>query len=246
MILQGDCLEIMPSFPNKHFNMIFCDLPFGTTQNAWDSILPLDQLWNQYKRIIKDGGVIALYAQTPFDKILGASNLEMLKYEWIWEKQKATGFLNARKAPLKAHENILIFYKGSPTYNPQMTPGEPYDKGIRKAGNGNGTYGNFVVNPIINETGDRFPRSVIKFKTADAEGEIFHPTQKPIGLSEYFIKTYTNEGESVLDNTAGSGSVGVACMNTNREFTLIEKEKKYFDHCVRRTTVDYKYQMKLF
>lgn len=214
--------------------MILCDLPYGTTQNKWDSIIPLDKLWVQYERIIKEDGCIALFAQTPFDKVLGCSNLKNLKYEWIWEKQKSTGFLNARRAPLKAHENILIFYKKLPNYNPQMTKGQPYNKGIRKNGNGNGTYGNFNAALIVNVTGDRFPRTVLKFKTADAEGKIIHPTQKPVALCEYLIKTYTNEKQIVLDNCIGSGTTAVACININRNFIGIEKEEIYYNKANER------------
>lgn len=228
-IYHGDCLELMPQISDGSIDMILCDLPYGTTQNKWDSIIPLEKLWEEYKRIIKTNGAIVLTAQTPFDKVLGCSNLEWLKYELIWEKSKATGFLNAKKIPLKAHENILIFYKQQPTYNPQMTKGEPYNKGFIKAQNGNGTYGTFDAKLRLNETGDRFPRSVMYFKTSEAEGEVIHPTQKPVALFEYLIKTYTNENEIVLDNCAGSCTTAIACKNTNRNFICIEKEEKYFN-----------------
>ena len=228
-IIQGDCLKLMPLLPDKSIDMILCDLPYGTTRNKWDSIINLDLLWKQYVRIIKDNGAIILTAQTPFDKVLGCSNLEMLKYELIWEKSKATGFLNAKKIPLKAHENILIFYKQQPTYNPQMTKGEPYNKGFIKAQNGNGTYGDFDAKLRLNESGDRFPRSVFYFKTSEAEGKVLHPTQKPVALFEYLIKTYTNEGEIVLDNCAGSFTTAIACINTNRKYICMEKEEKYFN-----------------
>ena len=158
----------------------------------------------------------------------------MLKYELIWEKSKATGFLNAKKIPLKAHENILIFYKKQPTYNPQMTKGQPYNKGFIKGQNGNGTYGNFNAKLRLNESGDRFPRSVLYFKTSEAEGKVIHPTQKPIALFEYLVKTYTNEGETVLDNCIGSGTTAIACKNTNRNFIGIEKEQEYFDLATNR------------
>ncbi len=225
----GDCLVEMDKINDKSVDMILCDLPYGTTQNKWDAVISFPELWRQYKRIIKDNGAIVLMAQTPFDKVLGCSNLEMLKYELIWEKSKATGFLNAKKIPLKAHENILVFYKKQPTYNPQMTRGEPYNKGFIKAQNGNGTYGNFNAKLRLNKSGDRFPRSVTYFKTSEAEGEVLHPTQKPISLMEYLIKTYTNEGETVLDNCMGSGTTGVACKKTGRNFIGIEKDEKYFE-----------------
>lgn len=241
----GDCLELMPLIADKTIDMILCDLPYGTTQNKWDSIIDLPKLWSEYKRVIKDNGAIVLTAQTPFDKVLGCSNLEMLKYELIWEKSKATGFLNAKKIPLKAHENILIFYKQQPTYNPQMTKGEPYNKGFIKAQNGNGTYGNFDAKLRLNESGDRFPRSVFYFKTSEAEGKVIHPTQKPIALFEYLIKTYTNEGEIVLDNCIGSGTTAIACKNTNRNFIGMEKGQEYFDLATKRID-DHKQNLLLF
>lgn len=241
----GDCLELMPLIADKTIDMILCDLPYGTTQNKWDSIIDLPKLWSEYKRVIKDNGAIVLTAQTPFDKVLGCSNLEMLKYELIWEKSKATGFLNAKKIPLKAHENILIFYKQQPTYNPQMTKGEPYNKGFIKAQNGNGTYGNFDAKLRLNESGDRFPRSVFYFKTSEAEGKVIHPTQKPIALFEYLIKTYTNEGETVLDNCIGSGTTAIACKNTNRKFIGMEKGQEYFDLATKRID-DHKPNLLLF
>lgn len=241
----GDCLELMPLIADKTIDMILCDLPYGTTQNKWDSIIDLPKLWSEYKRVIKDNGAIVLTAQTPFDKVLGCSNLEMLKYELIWEKSKATGFLNAKKIPLKAHENILIFYKKQPTYNPQMTKGEPYNKGFIKAQNGNGTYGNFDAKLRLNESGDRFPRSVFYFKTSEAEGKVMHPTQKPVALFEYLIKTYTNEGETVLDNCIGSGTTAIACKNTNRNFIGMEKGQEYFDLATKRID-DHKPNLLLF
>jgi site-specific DNA-methyltransferase (adenine-specific) len=233
-IYLGDCLELMPFITDKSIDMILCDLPYGTTQNKWDSIIDLPKLWSEYKRVIKDNGAIVLTAQTPFDKVLGYSNLEMLKYELIWEKSKATGFLNAKKIPLKAHENILIFYKQQPTYNPQMTKGEPYNKGFIKAQNGNGTYGNFDAKLRLNESGDRFPRSVFYFKTSEAEGKVVHPTQKPVALFEYLIKTYTNKGETVLDNCIGSGTTAIACKNIGCNFIGIEKGQEYFDLATNR------------
>lgn len=227
-MIKGDCLDIMPIIEDKSIDMILADLPFNTTQNKWDCYIDLPKLWIQYERIIKDNGAILLFAQTPFDKILGCSNLKLLKYEWIWEKSKATGFLNAKKFPLKAHENILVFYKHPHIYNPQMTKGEPYNKGLIKAQNGNGSYSNFNEKLRKNDSGDRLPRDIIYFKTAEAEGKTIHQTQKPVALLEYFIKTYTNENMLVLDNCAGSFSTGVACSNTNRDFILIEKDHDIF------------------
>lgn len=235
-LFNADCFDIFPQIKDKSIDLVLCDLPYGTTQCKWDSVLDLSKLWEQYERIIKNNGAIVLTAQTPFDKVLGASNLKLLKYEWIWEKQKATRFLDCRKRPLQAHENVLVFAKNQPLYNPQMTQGEPYDKGFRRT-NADKTqaeiYGTFKGARIINKTGLRFPRTVQKFNTAEGDGK-FHPTQKPISLMEFIVKTYTNEGDLVLDNTFGSGTTAVACRNTNRRFVGMEKEKKYFDIAVQR------------
>lgn len=233
-IKQGDCLELMKDIPDGSIDMILCDLPYGTTKNKWDSIIPLDELWEQYERIIKDKGCIALFAQTPFDKVLGVSNLKLLKYEWIWEKDNGTGFLNAKKMPLKIHENILIFYKNTPIYNPQMRKGfksYSYSKeniSSTNYGNSNGTNG------IIKNEGDRYPIDIIQFKR---DKNKLHPTQKPVSLLEYLIKTYTKEGETVLDNCMGSGSTGVACQNTNRNFIGFELDEKYFNIAKERLGV---------
>jgi len=221
-LLQGDCLELMKDIPDGSIDMILCDLPYGTTQNKWDSIIPLDALWEQYKRICK--GAIVLTAQTPFDKVLGCSNLEMLKYEWIWRKDSGTGFLNAKKAPLKDHENVLVFYKTPPIYNPQMRTGfKPYicKQGATKSQN----YGE-QTGAVTQSNGERYPLTVIEFKR---DKDKVHPTQKPVALMEYLIKTYTNEGETVLDNCMGSGTTGVACINTNRKFIGIEMDETYFN-----------------
>ncbi len=222
-LLLGDCLEILPKFQDKCFDMILCDLPYATTQNKWDSLIPLNQLWEQYERLIKDNGAIVLTAQTPFDKVLGSSNLPLLKYEWIWEKSKATGHLNAKKMPMKAHENILVFYKKMPTYNPQMRRGEPYK--ARGGKTKTETYGKHAA--VRNDSdGLYYPRSVLQFAS---EMRPIHPTQKPLELFEYLIKTYTNENETVLDNCAGSGTTAVAAINTNRNYVCIEKDEAYFE-----------------
>jgi site-specific DNA-methyltransferase (adenine-specific) len=231
-LMQGDCLELMKDIQDKSIDMILCDLPYGTTRNKWDSIIPLEPLWEQYKRIIKDNGAIVLTAQTPFDKVLGASNLDMLRYEWIWEKTESTGFLNAKKMPLKKHENILVFYKKLPTYNPQFTKGTPYS--YQKDGISSDNYGDSKgTNKIINE-GKRYPVSIITFK----KDKGLHPTQKPVALCEYLIKTYTNEGETVLDNCMGSGTTGVACKNLNRNFIGIELDEEYFKIAKERIGVE--------
>lgn len=220
---QGDCLELMKDIPDNSVDMILCDLPFGTTKNSWDSVVPLDDLWNEYRRIAKHNAAICLFAQTPFDKILGANNLKMLKYEWIWQKDNGTGFLNAKKMPLKIHENILVFYSQLPTYHPQMRTGfKPYSQ---KSGRGSSNYGK-QVSVVTDNNGERYPIDVLIFKRDKGK---YHPTQKPVALLEYLIKTYTNEGEVVLDNCMGSGSTGVACVNTNRNFIGMELENNYFE-----------------
>lgn len=192
-LLLGDCLQLMPDIPDGSIDMILCDLPYGTTRNKWDCIIDLDAMWKQYKRIIKSNGCIALFAQTPFDKVLGSSNLKMLKYEWIWEKTESTGFLNAKKMPLKAHENILIFYDKPPTYNPQFTyDGKPYK--YEKSHIGSSNYGNSSrTNGVIENDGRRYPKSIIRFKK-DKQKTALHPTQKPVALMEYLIRTYSEGG----------------------------------------------------
>ena len=198
--------------------------PYGTTRNKWDSVIDLDLLWKQYERIIKDNGAIVLFAQVPFNIMLGASNLKLLKYEWIWEKPQGTGFLNAKKMPLKSHENILVFYKKLPTYNPQMV-GDEVRKIKRNQRKKINNYENFIDEKESVYIG-RYPKDILKF---NKDKEKIHPTQKPVGLLEYLIKTYTNDGETVLDNCMGSGSTGIACLNTNRKFIGIELDEKYFE-----------------
>ena len=226
-IFNGDCLEIMKSISDKSIDLILCDLPYGTTRNKWDSIIPLDKLWEQYERIIKDNGAILLFAQTPFAQQLGASNLKLLKYEWIWDKKRVTGFLNSKKMPMKRHENILVFYKKLPTYNPQLTKGKPYHT-HNKAPSTN--YNSFETNYETKNDGWRFPVDIQEFSPETG----LHPTQKPVALLEYFIKTYSNELDTVLDNCMGSGSTGVAALNINRRFIGIEKDEKYFEIAKKR------------
>ena len=224
-IYNEDCLEGMKRIDDKSIDMILCDLPYGTTQNKWDSVIPLDELWKEYKRIIKDNGVIVLTSQGIFTAKLMLSNEKWFKYKLVWVKSKATNFLNAKKQPLRKHEDICVFYNKQPQYNPQMTEGEPYDKGVRK-NQLTGSYGDF--NPVhVKSEGMRYPTDVVYFKTAESEGKVYHPTQKPVALFEYLIKTYTDEGETVLDNCIGSGTTAVACLNTNRNFIGFEKEEKY-------------------
>lgn len=220
---QGDCLEIMKDIPDKSIDLILCDLPYGTTRNKWDSVIPIDKLWEQYERIIKQNGAIVLFSQMPFSAELVHSNLKLFKYEWIWQKDNGTGFLNAKKMPLKIHENILVFYKKLPIYNPQMRKGfKPYKC---KQGRHSTNYGNYEQGYITKSNGDRYPIDIINLKKDVG----LHPTQKPVALLEYLIKTYTNENDLVLDNCMGSGSTGVACKNLNRNFIGIELDEKYFN-----------------
>lgn len=222
-VFNEDCLIGMQRIPSGSVDMVLCDLPYGTTQNKWDSVIPMDALWAQYKRIVKDNGAIVLTAQTPFDKVLGASNLGMLRYEWIWQKNKATGHLNSKKMPLKEHENILVFYKNLPVYNPQGIV--KLDEPVVRKGKDNGTnYGKSDKDALRHFT--NYPRDVLRF---DSVAATVHPTEKPVALFEYLIRTYTNKGDTVLDNCMGSGTTAVACVNTKRNFIGFELDKGYYD-----------------
>ena len=239
-LMNADCFDILPHIEDKSIDAIICDLPYGTTHCKWDSILDLNKLWEQYKRIIKENGVVILFAQTPFDKVLGCSNLEWLKYEWIWEKPQATGYFNAKKMPMKAHENILVFYNKTPKFNPQKTEGhKPVNTYTKKAEVCNKTEVYGKVKQDISGGGetDRYPRSVQIFSSDKQKTKLdgtIHPTQKPVALLEMLIKSYTDEGDMVLDNTMGSGTTNLACVKLNRKSIGIEKEKQYYDIAVRR------------
>lgn len=226
-IYLEDCLIGMQRIADKSVDMILCDLPYGTTACKWDTIIPFDALWQQYERIIKDNGAIVLTASQPFTTAVIASNMKLFKYCWVWEKTRGTGHLNSKKMPLKNHEDIMVFYKMQPQYNPQMLKGKPYKvKGKKKPiKQGEDKYtGNFYRSDIINE-GSRFPLSVISF---NSESSTIHPTQKPVALFEYLIKTYTNEGETVLDNCMGSGTTAIACINTDRNYIGFEMDATYY------------------
>jgi len=236
----------MAGIPNKAIDMILCDLPYGTTQNKWDSVIDLAQLWKQYERIIKDNGAIVLTAQGVFTAKLILSNENLFKYKIVWIKSKSTNFLNAKKQPLRKHEDICIFYKKQADYTPQMTEGEAYDKGYRKD-QLTGSYGDFK-SKRIKSGGERYPTDVIAFeeqdlddfvyfKTAEAEGPVVHPTQKPIELGRYLIKTYTKPGDIVLDNACGSGSFLLSAILENRQFIGIEKNEDVVLHKVN--PIDY-------
>jgi site-specific DNA-methyltransferase (adenine-specific) len=225
-LIQGDCLEVMKALPDKSVNMILTDLPYGTTQCKWDVIIPLELLWMQYKRIIKANGVIVLTATQPFTSVLIMSNIEMFKYCWVWRKNKSTGFLNAKKQPLRQTEDVAVFYSGQPIYNPIKTIGhKPVNKFYtRTNGEGLGRIGKISGGGAT----DRYPTNVIDISVVNNDSkDRYHPAQKPVELFEYLIKTYTNEGDLVLDSCAGSGTTGVACRNTNRNYILIEKEPEY-------------------
>lgn len=231
---NGDCLEYMRrEIPSQSIDFILCDLPYGITQNQWDCPIDLIELWKQYIKIIKPHGCIALFAQSPFDKILACSNFKMYQYEWVIEKTKATGHLNAKKRPMKAHENVLIFYKNLPTYNPQMTDGHSPMHSYVKHKDDGFCYGATKTGISGGGSTTRYPRDVLKFKW-DTQKSALHPTQKPVALCEYMIKTYTNKGELVLDNCMGSGSTGVAAVNNERNFIGIELDVAYYDTAVQR------------
>ena len=224
----GDCLELMKNMPDKSVDMILCDLPYGTTACKWDTVIPFEPLWEQYNRIIKDNGAIVLFGSEPFSSKLRMSNLKMFKYDWVWKKTMASNFALCKKQPFKKHEMVSVFYKKQPTYNPQMEVGEPYvDK--RQSGKRNVSVGTSDgINRLpINNIGIRYPSSVQEFSNGN-NGNV-HPTQKPVALLEYLIKTYTNENETVLDNCMGSGSTGVACVNIDRKFIGIELDNTYFE-----------------
>lgn len=233
----GDCLDVMPTLADKSIDAIICDLPYGTTACKWDSILPLNELWMEYKRIVKDNGAIILTASMPFTAKLVSSNYEMFKHEWIWEKHKGSNFASLKYQPMKEHESVLVFCKKTPTYKAIMQErkggGLSRTKyGFSRSENSESEVMNFTPKHAIHNGNNplRYPSSIQKFNCEVGS----HPTQKPVELIKYLIKTYTNEGDTVLDNCMGSGTTGVACENTNRRFIGIEKERNYFDISVNR------------
>jgi site-specific DNA-methyltransferase (adenine-specific) len=236
-ILLGDCLELMKDIPNGSIDMILCDLPYGTTACKWDTIIPFDKLWEQYKRIVKPNGAIILFGSQPFTTDLIMSNRDWFKYELIWDKDRPTGFPEANKKPLKVHENICVFYAKQPTYNPIKWKGRPNNAQTRgnKAIDKTVERGKMPVfnNSSVDLSGDKFPISIV-YEKKIAPTKYLHPTQKPLELIEYLIKTYTNEGELILDNCAGSGTTAIACLNTKRQFIVMEKEQKYYDIILKR------------
>ncbi len=234
-IYKGDCLELMPKLlDNKSIDMIFCDLPYGTTQCKWDSVIDLDKLWKEYKRVIKDNGIIVLFASQPFTSILVSSNLKMFKYSFTWDKITKTNHLNAKKQPLRQVEDICVFYKKQPTYNPQ---------GLIKC-----EVSNFRPNHFKYKKGEKvygeqkkhsnkssytnYPSNLLQYSNGNHNS--LHPTQKPLSLIEYIIKTYTNDGDLILDNTCGSGTTGLGAKNLNRNYIMMEQDPKYYEIACKR------------
>ena len=222
-VVQGDTIAKMKEIPDNSVDLLLVDLPYGTTQNKWDSVIPLPDLWEQYHRVVKENGAMIFTASGMFTAKLILSNPKDYKYNYTWIKSKATNFLNAKKQPLRKHEDILVFYRKQPTYNPQMTSGSAYSKGIRKD-QITGSYGDFRP-VLVKSKGKRYPVDVLYFKTAEAEGKVVHPTQKPVSLGRYLIRTFSNPGDVVLDNTSGSGSFLVAALQEGRNFIGIEKNE---------------------
>ena len=231
VIYNEDCLIGMQRIPDKSVDMILCDLPYGVTSCDWDNVIPFEPLWGQYKRIIKDNGAIVLTASQPFTSALVMSNIKMFKYEWIWHKSKCGSAFTSKFRPQQKHENIIVFGNGKTKYNPQMVLGEPYYR--KRKSNKNGLKPNNHKLGVISESetinnGERYPETVQYFQQKWRRQDQIHPCQKPVALFEYLIKTYTNEGETVLDNCMGSGTTAIACMNTNRNFIGFEMDKTYY------------------
>lgn len=221
----GDCLDILPSIENNSVDLILVDLPYEITAAAFDVLIPLEPLWEQYNRIAKENAAMVFTASQPFTTVLISSNIQNFRYEWIWEKPQGTNPMAAKYQPLKSHETIAVFYRKSPTYNPQMTISTPYSGFNSKNKKIGEVYGDLKSKHRDNPEGTRYPKTVLRFKQEKG----LHPTQKPVPLMEYMIKTYTNEGDVVLDNAFGSGTTGVAAKKTGRQFIGIELDKKYFE-----------------
>lgn len=230
----GDCLDIMKFIGDSTIDLILCDLPYGVTKNKWDSVIDMKKLWGEYERVIKDNGAIVLFGQDKFSAKLMLSNEKLHRYNLIWEKTTPTGHLNAKKMPLRSHEDLLVFYKKLPTYNPQKTTGHErkvstaHHKRFSKQTTNYGEHGLTTY-----DSTERYPKSVLKFAT-DKQKVALHPTQKPLALMEYLIATYTNEGETVLDNCAGSGTTGLAAKNLNRNYIMIENDEINYKTCIKR------------
>ncbi len=233
-ILNGDCLELMDFIPNASIDMILCDLPYGTTACKWDTVIDFTKLWAQYERIIKPNGAIVLFGSEPFSSLLRTSNLKRYKYDWVWDKKNSGGGLLAKIQPLKVCELISVFSYGAAPYYPQMTKGILRNK--KSGGSKKGSVNGYIPAHSEDKRNDEyFPKNIIEFSNAVQKGKT-HPTQKPVALFEYLIKTYTNAGDLVLDNCAGSGTTAIACINTNRKFIVMEQDEKYFDIMKARIT----------
>lgn len=237
MLYEGDCLEEMRRIADHSIDLILCDLPYGTTQNKWDSVIPLDRLWEEYERVLKPNGVVALTSQGIFTAKLILSREQWFRYKFVWVKSKPTNFLNARRQPLRQHEDICIFYRRQPDYRPVMWQSTPYNKGVRKA-QYTGSYGDFKP-VIVKSDGERYPTDTLYCKTAESEsgGRVWHPTQKPVALGRYLIRMYTRPGEVVLDNAFGSGSFLVAAAMEGRRYIGIEKNQEV--HLFKKHRIDY-------
>jgi DNA modification methylase len=228
MLLLGDCLERMGEIPNGSVDMVLCDLPYGTTACKWDAVIPFEPLWAHYRRVTKPNAAIVLTASQPFTTALISSNREDFRYCWVWDKTKGGNFALAKKQPMKSHEDVCVFYRRQPTYNPTME----IRGNVRKKGGGKAS-DNFGIVPTVSFNNTYYPKTIVQFSTG-SRTDHWHPTQKPIALMEYLIRTYTNEGETVLDNTMGSGTTGVACVNTGRKFIGIERDPQYFEIAKQR------------
>lgn len=224
---NGDCLELMHDIPDGSVDMILCDLPYGTTQNKWDTVIPFDELWSHYWRLLKPNGVVVLTAAQPFTSALVMSQVEFFKYQWVWLKNRAVGHLNAKRMPMNAHEDVCVFSKGSIQYNPQDLIYRPR---MNKRTSTKGNYGEAGNSNFSEYT--NYPNTKLEFDSPQSDK--FHPTQKPVALFEYLIKTYTNPGETVLDNCAGSGTTAIACMNTQRNYICIERDETYYERAKER------------
>ena len=229
-LFLGDCLEVMSSFSDNEIDLILCDLPYQMISCEWDSLIPLEPLWEQYNRIAKENAAMVFTASQPFTTVLISSNIKNFRYEWIWEKPQGTNPMAAKFMPLKSHENILVFYRKKPTYNPQMWQSTPYSGFKSNTKNIGEAYGNLKSQHRDNVDGSRYPKTVLKFKQEKG----YHPTQKPVPLMEYLIKTYSNEGDLVLDNTMGSGTTGVAAIQCDRRFIGIESDETYYEIAMKR------------
>lgn len=234
-LMHGDCLELMEGIPDKSVDMVLCDLPYGTTACKWDVVIPFDKLWEQYRRVVKDNGAIVLFGSEPFSSHLRLSNLEWYKYDYVWVKTKASGFQNAKRQPMRKHENVMVFYQHQPVFNQQNLRelSKPINNGRARLRNDEQHRLGVAGKLDHKTTHTGWQASILEFANPSGAGHL-HPTQKPVALLEYLIKTYSNEGDTILDNTMGSGSTGVACVNTNRSFIGIEKDDHYYEVACKR------------